>query len=129
VNSHHSIEEATRTAASLLAVDPRPTAIFCLSDSIACGVYAAAAAAGLSIPGELSVAGYDNHPIAGVVAPALTSVDWGMPAVAAAASGLLAAAVGGHPRRGARAHVRVTPELVERASTARLARSRDRRPA
>ena len=129
VNSHHSIEEATRTAASLLADDPRPTAVFCLSDSIACGVYAAAAAAGLSIPGELSVAGYDDHPIAGVVSPALTSVDWGMPAVAAAASGLLAAAVAGHPRRGARAHVRVTPELIERASTARLARSRERRTA
>jgi LacI family transcriptional regulator len=91
--------------------------VFCLSDSIACGVYAAAAAAGLSIPGDLSVAGYDDHPIAGVLSPALTSVDWGLPSVAAAAGGLLAAAVEGRPKRGARAHVRVTPSLVERAST------------
>src|SRR5215216_5194323 len=56
-----------------------PTAVFCLSDSIACGVFAAAAAAGLAIPGDVSVAGYDDHPIARVVAPSLTSVDWGLP--------------------------------------------------
>jgi LacI family transcriptional regulator len=118
VNSHHSIEEATETADALLRRQPRPTAVFCLSDSIACGVYAAAAARGLSLPGELSVAGYDNHPIANVIAPALTSVEWGMPAVAAAASAFLAAAVAGRPKRGARAQVRVAPSLVVRASTA-----------
>jgi hypothetical protein len=41
-----------------------------------------------------------------------------MPDVAAAAATLLAAAVGGKPRTGARARVRVEPELVARASTA-----------
>ena len=80
------------------AHDPRPTAVFCLSDSIACGVYAAAAAQGLEIPRDLSVAGYDDHPIARVVAPPLTSVDWGLADVATAAAGLLAAAVEGKPR-------------------------------
>lgn len=119
VNSRHSIAEATMTAGALLSRDPRPTAIFCLSDSIACGVYAAAADLSLSIPGDLSVAGYDGHPIAGVLTPSLTTVDWGMPEVAVAASRLLAAAVDGRPRRGARARVRVTPSLVERPSTAR----------
>lgn len=116
VNSRHSMEEATQVAAALLADDPRPTAVFCLSDSIACGVYAAAAARGLSIPLDLSVAGYDDHPIARVVAPALTSVDWGMSEVATAAADLLAAAVAGRP--GPPARVRVAPALVERASTA-----------
>ncbi len=118
VNTRHSIEAATEAAAALLAGEPRPTAVFCLSDSIACGVYAAAAGQGLSIPGDLSVAGYDDHPIAQVVAPPLTSVDWGLAEVAAAASGLLAAAVEGRPRAGAKARVRVAPALVERASTA-----------
>ena len=122
VNSRHSIEDATDAADGLLGIQPRPTAVFCLSDSIACGVYAAAAARGLSVPGDLSVAGYDNHPIAGVMAPALTSVEWGMTAVAAAASGLLAAAVAGRPKRGSRAHLRVAPSLVRRASTAPPAR-------
>ena len=93
VNSPHSIEEATDTAAALLAREPRPTAVFCLSDSIACGVYAAAAAQGLEIPRDLSVAGYDGHPIASRGRPPLTTVEWGMPDVAASAAGLLAAAV------------------------------------
>jgi LacI family transcriptional regulator len=118
VNSRHSIEEATATGTALLARDPRPTAVFCLSDSIALGMYAAAAAHGLSVPGDLAIAGYDDHPIGLVLTPALTSVDWGLPDVAAAAAGLLAAAVAGRPRGPARARVRVSPELVARASTA-----------
>jgi LacI family transcriptional regulator len=64
------------------------------------------------------VAAYDDHPIARVVSPGLTSVDWGLRDVAAAASALLSAAVEGHPRRGARARVRIAPSLVLRASTA-----------
>jgi LacI family transcriptional regulator len=121
VNTRHSMEEATEAAAALLARDPRPTAVFCLSDSIACGVYAAAAAQGLAIPGDLSVAGYDNHPIARVLGPPLTSVEWGVPDVAIAAAGLLAAAVDGSPEPRSRARVRVEPSLVERASTAAAA--------
>jgi LacI family transcriptional regulator len=118
VNSRHSIEDATAAADALLAGGAAPTAVFCLSDSIACGVYAAAATRGLAIPGGLSVSGYDNHPVAAVMAPPLTSVEWGMTEVAVQASDLLAAAVSGHPRRGARARLRIAPELVRRASTA-----------
>ena len=118
VNSRHSIEAATDTALVLLSRAPRPTAVFCLSDSIACGVYAAAHRLGLSIPGDLSVAGYDDHPIALVVSPALTTVAWGMTDVAVHASELLAAAVSGDPREGPAAQVAVTPRLVARASTA-----------
>lgn len=118
VNSRHSIADATATARAVLEGDPRPTAVFCLSDSIACGVYAAAAELGLSIPGDVSVAGYDDHPIATVLSPSLTTVLWGMEELAKSASSLLAAAVEGKPRRGARARVRVEPELVRRESTA-----------
>lgn len=121
VNSRHSIEDAERAATALLASEPRPTALFCLSDSIACGVYAAAAAQDLEVPSDLSVAGYDGHPIAGVVRPPLTTVEWGMADVATAAAGLLAAAVAGRPK--SRTRVRVAPELVTRASTAVPARA------
>ncbi len=116
VNTRHSIDDAAEAASGLLRSDPRPTAVFCLSDSIACGVYAAAAAEGLSIPGGLSVAGYDGHPIARAVTPQLTTVEWGMSDVATAAAGMLADAVGGASRP--RARVRVAPELVARGSTA-----------
>jgi LacI family transcriptional regulator len=114
VNSPHSLEGAAEVAARVLASRPRPTAIFCLSDSIACGVYAAGAACGLRIPDELSVAGYDDHPIASVLKPALTSVSWDSTDVAAAAATLLAAAINGRPRSRARSTIRVLPRLVER---------------
>ena len=131
VNSPHSVDGATQVAASLLAARPRPTAVFCLSDSIACGVYAAAADRGLAIPRDLSVAGYDDHPIARVVRPQLTSVDWGPEDVANAAADLLAAAVAGRRRPRGRARVRVTPTLVARASSGapRAARRRRQAPA
>jgi LacI family transcriptional regulator len=116
VNSPHSVDGATEVAAALLAARPRPTGVFCLSDSIACGVYVAAAERGLAIPRDLSVAGYDDHPIARVIRPALTTVDWGLEDVAGSAADLLAAAVAGRPRSRGRAAVRVTPTLVERAS-------------
>jgi LacI family transcriptional regulator len=119
VNSRHSIEDAALAAGGLLAQEPRPTAVFCLSDSIACGVYVAAAAHGLRIPADLSVAGYDDHPVARVVVPELTSVDWRIGDVAATAAAMLAAAVAGEPAPSPRNRVRVAPELVERASTAR----------
>ena len=125
VNSRHSIEAAEAEASTLLGIEPRPTAVFCLSDSIACGVYAAAARHHLAVPGDLSVAGYDGHPIAGVVTPPLTTVEWDMPDVATAAAGLLAAAVAGRPK--SRARVRVGPRLVTRESTAVLARGKPRR--
>ena len=121
VNSRHSIEDAESAAAGLLGSEPRPTAVFCLSDSIACGVYAAAAGQDLDVPRDLSVAGYDGHPIAGVVTPPLTTVEWGMLDVATSAAGLLAAAVAGRPK--SRARVRVAPQLVRRASTATPARA------
>jgi LacI family transcriptional regulator len=128
VNSPHSVDGATEVAASLLAARPHPTAVFCLSDSIACGVYVAAADRGLAIPRDLSVAGYDDHPIARVVHPALTTVDWGIEEVATAAADLLASGVAGRRRSRLRAVVRVTPTLVERASIAAPRASR-RRPA
>jgi LacI family transcriptional regulator, galactose operon repressor len=81
-------------------------------------VYEAAYEAGLQMPEELSVAGYDDHPIARVLTPALTSVSWDSTDVAAAAATLLAAAVDGRPR--SRSTIRVVPRIVERRSTQAL---------
>jgi DNA-binding LacI/PurR family transcriptional regulator len=47
-------------AAAVLDLDPRPTALLCLSDRIAEGVLAVAAGRGLRVPADLSVAGFDD---------------------------------------------------------------------
>ncbi len=61
-------------AEALLARTPRPTAILCYNDLVAVGALHAIAAAGLSCPGDVSVVGFDDIPIASMVSPALTTV-------------------------------------------------------
>ena len=56
----HGRDAAREAAVELLARDPRPTAVFASSDVQAIGVLEAAQAAGVPVPGELSVIGFDN---------------------------------------------------------------------
>ncbi|HEX2728992.1 MAG TPA: substrate-binding domain-containing protein [Rubrobacteraceae bacterium] len=58
----------------LLSREPRPTALLCLSDQLAVGVFEAARGLGLSLPEELSVVGFDDIPAAARMAPPLTTV-------------------------------------------------------
>ncbi len=61
--------------AELLRGDPRPDGVFCQSDHIALGVCQAIRRAGLSIPGDIAVVGFDNYDFAALVSPALTTID------------------------------------------------------
>lgn len=58
----------------LLQMPDRPTAIFSCNDLMALGVYEAARLAGLSIPDDLSVVGYDDLSVAEWAGPPLTTV-------------------------------------------------------
>ncbi|HEY2636796.1 MAG TPA: LacI family DNA-binding transcriptional regulator, partial [Solirubrobacteraceae bacterium] len=69
----YSLNGSRPLALELLAGEDRPTAVLCLSDSIAYGVYAACAELGLSIPADLAVAGFGDHPISRLLSPPLTS--------------------------------------------------------
>ncbi|WP_249367245.1 LacI family DNA-binding transcriptional regulator [Actinomyces sp. 186855] len=53
-------EQADASARRLLALRPRPTAVFCFNDGMAAGVYRQAYRAGLRIPEDLSVVGFDD---------------------------------------------------------------------
>jgi LacI family transcriptional regulator len=70
----YTFESGVTCAETLLHMDPRPTAICALNDEMAAGVYRAAHGLGLSVPGDLSVAGYDDAPIATRLWPPLTTV-------------------------------------------------------
>lgn len=52
----------------------RPSAIVALNDEMAIGVYNAAAELGLSIPGDLSVTGFDNSELSQHITPMLTTI-------------------------------------------------------
>ncbi|MEU5636826.1 LacI family DNA-binding transcriptional regulator [Streptomyces rishiriensis] len=57
-----------------LAADPAVTAILCGNDDLALGVLRALHEAGRSVPGEVSVAGFDDAPHAAHLTPSLTTV-------------------------------------------------------
>ncbi|MBD7996839.1 LacI family DNA-binding transcriptional regulator [Arthrobacter sp. Sa2CUA1] len=61
-------------ALELLAQPDRPTALFAGSDLQALGALDAARQLGISVPGELSIVGYDDLPVARWSSPALTTV-------------------------------------------------------
>lgn len=60
-------------ADQLLALAERPTAIVCFNDMQAIGLMQALQQAGLRIPGDISVAGFDDIPLAGFLYPSLTT--------------------------------------------------------
>jgi DNA-binding LacI/PurR family transcriptional regulator len=71
---HNNPECGAEAAAYLLSQTPRPTAIVTFSDQLALGVVHAARAAGLSVPEQLSVVGFDDTPAAALSDPPLTTV-------------------------------------------------------
>lgn len=88
----------------------RPTGVVAMSDELAAGVLEAAAERGVSVPGQLSVIGFDDTPTATSVSPALTTVHQPLVAKGEAAARLLL--------EGAPATViRLSTELRVRAST------------
>ena len=58
----------------LMALEAPPTAVFCYNDMTAIGLMRAAQAAGLSIPTDLAVVGFDDIPFASYVRPPLSTV-------------------------------------------------------
>ena len=65
------------------------TAIFCAADSIALGVMQAADEAGIRVPGDISLLGFDNISLSGLPRIALTTVDQPKPRIANAAVDML----------------------------------------
>jgi LacI family transcriptional regulator len=74
--SPHDLDGACSVALAALSGGDRPTAFFCLADSMAYGVYAAARQLGLRVPEDVSVLGYDDHPVSRLLTPPLSSYRW-----------------------------------------------------
>lgn len=67
-------ESAADATHALLEATSRPTAVFAVSDMRAFGVIAAARSRGMTVPGDLSVVGFDDVDVAGLSLPPLTTV-------------------------------------------------------
>jgi LacI family transcriptional regulator len=115
----YTFETGVEAAAALLALTPRPTAIFCGNDEMAAGVYQAARDAGLSVPKDVSVVGYDDSAMASRMYPLLTTIKLPIHDMGQMAAAKLIATTRerrGHPPA---EMTEVTPLLVVRESTAK----------
>lgn len=116
VDGAYTYESGIAAAEKLLKQSPRPTAIFASNDEMAAGVYHAARQLGLSIPGDLSVVGFDDTPVSRRLWPPLTTVRWPIHDMGRAAAAHLLRAATDQPPNDDNA---VFPAfLVERESTA-----------
>ena len=114
-----SIQSGKVATLRLLSAGPKPTAIFALNDMMAIGAMSAVNQAGLSIPGDMSLIGFDNIELAGMVTPSLTTVAQPIPEIARQATSLLIERLAG-TRNGSNQKVILSAELLLRDSTARL---------
>lgn len=105
-----------REALRLLSGPTRPTALFAANDMMAAGALRAAGTFGLTVPGDIAIAGFDDSSIATLTAPPLTSVRQPTAELAQrAAAALIAAAGHGQPSP---AVTRLECHIIERDSTA-----------
>ncbi len=74
VECRYDVAEARVAAARLLSVCPRPTAILCINDILAIGAVLAAHDAGLSVPGDIAVTGFDDFDVAAIFDPPITTI-------------------------------------------------------
>ena len=108
---------------SIAAMSPRPDAIFAANDMMALGCLFALNEAGLNVPGDIALAGFDDIPMARFVSPPLTTMRVNIAELGERAARALIEQLAEHPVT----HRAISaPELIVRASCA--ARAREQPP-
>ncbi|WP_230530014.1 LacI family DNA-binding transcriptional regulator [Microvirga roseola] len=101
----------------LVARAKRPTAVFCTSDEMAIGLMRTLLSAGIRVPEDMSVAGFDDIEFAAVAEPALTTIHQPRRELGQAAASALIDLLQGRPSPRS---IRLDTELVIRDSVAPL---------
>lgn len=125
VPTPRSLQESFRTGQSIFSTEDYPTAIFAVNDAISIGLLQAAFQAGVSVPGEISIVGFDDIDIAAFTIPPLTTVRQSGFELGQAAANLLLDMIEQERESSAVDDIVLKPTLVVRQSTAapRSARS------
>lgn len=115
VESTFGIDSGADAANVLMRLSPAPTAIFAVNDNTAIGALSALHRFGLSVPGDVSLVGYNDIPIVSRLPTPLTTVRVPFDQIASAALDLVA-----HGPANEQDRIRVaTPTLIPRQSTGR----------
>lgn len=115
VHGNGRVEGGTAAMEELLALSQAPTAVFCYNDMTAIGALKTLRAHGLSVPGDISLAGFDDLPLALYMEPPLTTVRQPKHEMGRLAMQVLLKLMAGEK---AEQNVRVTGEVIVRESTA-----------
>jgi len=119
IEGDFTFQGGVAAAERLLAATPRPTAVFAGNDDMALGVVQTAMAAGLRVPRDLSVAGFDDTPSASFGTPRLTTIRQPVAEMAAVAARSLIPAL--REQAPSEAATMVPYALIIRESTGRPA--------
>ncbi len=111
----YTFDSGIMAARRLLASRTRPSAIFACNDDMAAGALFAANEMGLKVPDKLSLAGFDDTPIASIVWPRLTTISQPTVDMARAATAALLALLDDKKEGG---RITMPYRLVVRGSTA-----------
>lgn len=74
VRGNYDVKSGYSAMSKLLKLTPRPTAVFCMNDDMAVGAMKAVHDAGLKVPEDVSVGGFDDSMFSAYLSPALTTV-------------------------------------------------------
>jgi LacI family xylobiose transport system transcriptional regulator len=116
LNGGKSVENAAMIE-EMLRQPNRPTAIFAVTDDLAAEVLDAARNVGLTVPGDLSVIGFDDILLASLTVPKLTTVRLPLLKMGQQAAKLLIDVIEERRDPAEQAYIE-TPELIVRHSTA-----------
>ncbi len=108
---------------AIAAMAKRPEAVFAANDMMALGCLRALRDAGLHVPRDVALAGFDDIPIARFIAPGLTTMRVNISELGGRAARALIAGLTG--TKNAATHQVLAPELVVRASTSKSGASRE----
>ncbi|HEX6235407.1 MAG TPA: LacI family DNA-binding transcriptional regulator [Jiangellaceae bacterium] len=115
VRVEDGVDTGARALQQLLETPEPPTAVVCVSDSIAAGVVRAARTRGLAVGTDLAVTGFDDTPVAALLTPSLTSVRQPLEQVASRIVSRLTALLATHQVEPT--GELLAPELIVRDST------------
>ncbi|MGF0313758.1 LacI family DNA-binding transcriptional regulator [Rhodococcus sp. IEGM1428] len=115
----YSLEWGVESGRIVLASPHRPAAVVCGNDLIALGVLKACRDAGVSVPADIVVTGFDDIPFAALSTPALTTIAQPLEDIALEGVRLLAQAIEGS-RHSATVRSSLGSKLVVRESTVRV---------
>lgn len=110
-----TLEAGERAMAGLLKLEDRPTAAFCTNDTVAAGAMKAVIRAGLRIPEDVAIVGFDDSTVSHIVEPELTTVRIDMDRMGRLAAEKLFELIEGTPS--AETRIVIPTELIVRRSS------------